>query len=138
MIKLARLCLLSIMTVALTNGGALSQTQRASNEDACVRLGQADALLNTTYNQILRGYGRDAAFVRKLKIAQRAWVAYRSAQIEALYPASDKRTAYGTIYPMCRCLALAKLTTSRVEELRKWIEGVEEGDTCSGSIKVKH
>lgn len=136
MIKLARLCLLSAMTVALSYG-AFSQTQRASNEEACARLQQADALLNNTYNQILNDHKKDAAFGRKLRIAQRAWIAYRNAQVEALYPEPDKRTAYGTVYPMCRCLALARLTTLRTEELKKWIDGAEEGDTCSGSIKVK-
>jgi uncharacterized protein YecT (DUF1311 family) len=138
MIKLARLCLLSAITVVSVSGSALSQTQRASNEDACAGFKQADALLNKNYNQILKQYRKDAAFLRKLKIAQRAWVAYRNAQVEALYPEPDKRTAYGSIYPTCRCLALAKVTTLRAEDLRRWIDGAEEGDTCSGSIKGKN
>jgi uncharacterized protein YecT (DUF1311 family) len=137
MTKLARLCLLSAMIVACLSGGAFSQTQRASNEDACAGFKQADALLNKNYNQILKQYKNDAAFLRKLRIAQRAWVAYRNAQVEALYPEPDKRTAYGSIYPTCRCVALAKVTTLRAEDLRKWIDGAEEGDTCSGSIKGK-
>jgi uncharacterized protein YecT (DUF1311 family) len=126
------------MIVAYLSIGALSQTQRGSNEDACAGFKQADALLNKNYNQILKQYKNDAAFLRKLRIAQRAWVAYRNAQVEALYPEPNKQTAYGSIYPTCRCVALAKVTTLRAEDLRKWIDGAEEGDTCSGSIKRKN
>ena len=137
MIKLVRLCLLSAIAVAVSYGGALSQTKQAPNQDACAGFKQADTLLNKTYNQVLTEYSKNAAFIRKLKIAQRAWIAYRNAQVEALYPEPDKRTAYGTVYPMCRCLALARLATLRTDELKKWIDGAEEGDTCSGSIKIK-
>ena len=133
--KVARVCILSAMTGALACLGALSQTQSASGQDACARLQQADALLNKTYNQVLTDYSKNAAFIRKLKIAQRAWIAYRDAQIEALYPEPDKRAAYGSVYPMCRCIALAQLTTQRAAELKKWIDGIEEGDVCPGSIK---
>lgn len=38
-------------------------------------------------------------------------------------------------YPMCRYMAVLELTKKRVEELRRWVDGVEEGDVCSGSIK---
>jgi uncharacterized protein YecT (DUF1311 family) len=123
------------MTGALACLGTLSQTQGASGQDACAKFQQADALLNKTYNQVLTEYSKNAAFIRKLKIAQRAWIAYRDAQIEALYPEPDKRSAYGSAYPMCRCVAFAQLTTQRADELKKWIDGIEEGEVCSGSIK---
>jgi hypothetical protein len=38
---------------------------------------------------------------------------------------------------MCNCDAMKKLTEQRTAMLMKWIDGVQEGDVCSGSIKWK-
>ena len=138
MYRLARLITASAIAVVFSCAGSLAQTQSESTQDACATLKQADALLNKSYNQVLSEYKTNAAFIRKLRIAQRAWIAYRDAQLEALYPASNKRAEYGSVFPMCRCSALAALTTQRADELKKWIDGAEEGDVCSGSIKVKN
>jgi uncharacterized protein YecT (DUF1311 family) len=136
--KLARSIAASVVAIAFSCAGSLAQTQSESNQDACTTFKQADALLNKSYNQVLSEYKKNALLIRKLKIAQRAWLAYRDAQIEALYPALNKPAEYGSVYPMCRCNALATLTTQRADELKKWIDGAEEGDVCSGSIKVKN
>ena len=135
--RLARLFAASVIAIVFSCAGSLAQTQSESNQDACTGLKQADALLNKSYNQVLSEYRKNAALIRKLKIAQRAWLAYRDAQVEALYPAPNKRAEYGSVYPMCRCSAMATLTTQRADELKKWIDGAEEGDVCSGSIKIK-
>lgn len=136
--RLARLLTLSAIAIVFSSAAALAQTQTDSNEDSCATFKQADALLNKSYNQVLSEYRKNAAFIRKLRVAQRAWIAYRDAQIEALYPATDKRAEYGSVYPMCRCSALATLTTQRADELKKWIDGAEEGDVCSGSIRIRN
>ncbi|HSF24070.1 MAG TPA: lysozyme inhibitor LprI family protein [Blastocatellia bacterium] len=136
--RLARLLTLSAIAIVFSSAAALAQTQTDSNEDSCATFKQADALLNKSYNQVLSEYRKNAAFIRKLRVAQRAWIAYRDAQIEALYPATDKRAEYGSVYPMCRCSALAALTTQRADELKKWVDGLEEGDVCSGSIKIRN
>lgn len=136
--RLARLLTLSAIAIVFSSTAALAQTQTDSNEDSCATFKQADALLNKSYNQVLSEYRKNAAFILKLRVAQRAWIVYRDAQIEALYPATDKRAEYGSVYPMCRCSALAALTTQRADELKKWIEGAEEGDVCSGSIKIRN
>jgi uncharacterized protein YecT (DUF1311 family) len=136
--RLARLITASTIAVVFSCAGSQAQTQSESNQDACASFKQADALLNRSYNQVLSEYKKNAPFIRKLKIAQRAWIAYRDAQLEALYPSPNKQAEYGSVYPMCRCSALATLTTQRVEEIRKWVDGAEEGDVCSGSIKLKN
>ena len=136
--RLARLIIASTIAVVFSCAGSQAQTQSESNEDACVTLKQADALLNKSFNQVLSEYKKNVPFIRKLRIAQRAWIAYRDAQLEALYPSPNKRVEYGSVYPMCRCSALATLTTQRAEELKKWIDGAEEGDVCSGSIKASN
>jgi len=39
---------------------------------------------------------------------------------------------------MCRCMALAETTKKRAEELRRWVDGAEEGDVCAGSVKIRN
>jgi uncharacterized protein YecT (DUF1311 family) len=114
-----------------------AQTQMELNEKACVAYKTADAEMNKVYRRILSENRADKLFVQKMRAAQRAWLVFRDAHLEALYPAADKRAAYGTVNPMCQCMELEKLTNERVSVLRQWGDGIEEGDVCGGSIKVK-
>jgi uncharacterized protein YecT (DUF1311 family) len=112
-----------------------AQTQAQINSDACSAYKKADAALNDTYKKIQTEYSKDTLFLQKLKSAQRAWVAYRDAHLEALYPAVDKQAEYGSMYTTCRCAALQEVTEQRTKELQKWLDGVPEGETCRGSLK---
>lgn len=38
---------------------------------------------------------------------------------------------------MCVSMYLEKLTRERIKTLKEWINGVEEGDVCIGSVKMK-
>lgn len=114
-----------------------SQSQMELNEQACAAYKKADAEMNKVYRQILSENRVDKLFLQKMRAAQRAWLAFRDAHLEALYPAADKRAAYGTVNPMCQCMELEKLTNERVTVLRQWVDGIDEGDVCGGSIKVK-
>jgi uncharacterized protein YecT (DUF1311 family) len=113
------------------------QTQMDMNEKACAAHRKADAEMNKVYQRILSENRSDKLFVQKMRAAQRAWLAFRDAHLEALYPAVDKRAAYGTVNPMCQCMELETMTNERIKVLRQWIDGIEEGDVCGGSIKVK-
>ena len=126
---------LTLLAVAALAGGLHAQTQAQMNPDACAAYKKADAALNDTYKKVVAGYAKDTLFLQKLKAAQRAWIAYRDAHLEALYPAADKQAEYGSMYSTCRCSALQEVTEQRTKELQKWIDGVPEGETCRGSIK---
>ena len=116
---------------------ALAQTQAGMNREACDEYTNADAELNTIYQQVLRDYKADALFIGKLRAAQRTWILYRDAHLAALYPAADPRSQYGSVYPACRCAALAEVTRKRTEELRRWTGRVAEGDVCAGSVRAR-
>jgi uncharacterized protein YecT (DUF1311 family) len=119
-----------------TNSGA--QTQMQLNAEACGRSKKADEELTRVSKQILADNASDGNFVKAFAKAQDAWVAFRDAQVTAVFPGPSPM-AYGSSYAMCRCGVLEQLTTERTKELRKlWIEGVEEGDVCVGSCTVKH
>jgi uncharacterized protein YecT (DUF1311 family) len=125
-----------IMLAFNTSIGASDQTQSEMNEEACGKYKKADAELNRVYQRIMRDYAKDKNFIQKMKIAQRAWIAFRGAHLGSIYPDSDPR-AYGSLNPMCRCMILHRLTEDRINSLREWADGVVEGYVCAGSMKFK-
>ena len=128
---------LPLLLIAITSLTTHAQTQAEIDREACRVYQKNDAELNRVYQQVLSEYKADGLFVGKLRGAQRAWLTYRAAQLEALYPARDPQRAYGSVNRMCRCQALTELTLQRTEELRRWVMGVEAGDVCAGSIRIR-
>jgi uncharacterized protein YecT (DUF1311 family) len=112
-----------------------AKTQADLNHCADNDYASADKKLNEVYQQVLKQYATDSAFIAKLKVAQRAWLAFRDAELQALYPAENKPAEYGSAWPMCRGQQLALLTEARVQELQRWLKGAKEGDACAGSVR---
>lgn len=113
---------------------SFSQSQAKMNEAVSGNLVKADKELNETYNEILKQYKSDAAFIKNLKKSQNIWIKFRDAEMKVKYP---KREAgfYGSMQPLCFTNYKAELTKKRTKELKDWLKGSEEGDTCAGSIK---
>lgn len=112
------------------NPCAKAMTQLDLNQCFCEQNNKADAELNRVYQKLLAANAEDKVFVEKLKNAQRAWIAFRDAQLEALYPTVDNpRVTYGSVYPMCHCIAEEELTVERTRQLRRMLEP-KEGDVC--------
>ena len=63
-----------------------------------------------------------------MKAAERAWVAYRDAYIEAMYPAKDEQTEYGSMYPLDVDLLRAKLTQRQTLALRELLKQYSGGE----------
>ena len=130
--------LVSILLILLASANSFAQTQAELNRDACATYKNADAEMNRTYKQVLDKYQRDTVFIEKLKAAQRAWIKFRDADLESLYPERGTHSAYGSVNPMCLCVALSELTKERTKSLKRWVDGVEEGDVCAGSIRTNN
>ncbi|HEX3319449.1 MAG TPA: lysozyme inhibitor LprI family protein [Terriglobales bacterium] len=116
---------------------AAAKTQTEMNACAGTSFQTADKELNRTYQAVLKRYAEDASFIAKLRASQRAWLRVREAELDAIFPHSADANYYGTIYPQCRAGKLTKMVTERTRELREWLDGVEEGEICAGSIKTK-
>ncbi len=116
---------------ALSAGGAAPPL---SDVDGPMDADTAVAEMDRILAEILNRFSDDNRFIEKLKASQKAWRAYRDAHLEALYPADDKMLAYGSAYRHCRQIALAELTSERIKYLRRWLQGVPEGDVCAGSL----
>jgi len=123
--------------IGLAQAESEPQTQLDINVETCHEYEKADRQLNDVYQAILDAYRQDKTFLDALKKAQRRWIKFRDAEIEALYPGKekDKTFKYGSIYPMCRCEALERLTRRRLKELKRWTEDAQESDACVGSTK---
>ena len=133
---LKRLVLTAVLVLAAPALPALAQSQAAYNAAACAALKKADAELNAVYAAVLKKNADDKNFIDKLKVAQRAWVAFRDAEMAARYPAMDK-WEYGSAFDLCWCNGLAALTQQRTEQLKPWRDGIPEGDVCTGSYPVR-
>jgi uncharacterized protein YecT (DUF1311 family) len=112
-----------------------AQSQKDMQNDACNDYRKVDSELNSVYQRILSEYREDKEFLDKLKKAQKAWLSYRDAHVESVYPAKDKKTEYGSMYEACLCTVQKDMTIQRTEILNLWLRGVPEGDVCSGSAK---
>jgi uncharacterized protein YecT (DUF1311 family) len=109
-----------------------AKTQSELNDCTGQDATQAERELNKNYQSILRKYAEQPIFVERMRIAQRAWLKFRDAQLEMRFPPSDLS---GSAEPMCYALYKAELTQGRTQQLKPWLQGIEEGDVCAGSIK---
>jgi uncharacterized protein YecT (DUF1311 family) len=86
-------------------------TQGGMNECAAKDLHRVELKLERLLNQL--GIRRDSP-------EQKAWEAYRDAQLAALYPQQDV-SSYGSVYPMCLAILKKTLTEGRIRDLKALI-----------------
>jgi uncharacterized protein YecT (DUF1311 family) len=115
---------------------SFSQSQADMNESAGKDFLKAEGELNRVYKQILTDYKPDIPFIKNLKTSQQLWLKYREAEIKMKFPEHEPGY-YGSVYPMCLAIYKTQLTNERIEKLNHWLDGEEEGDVCSGSVKMK-
>ncbi len=107
---------------------AQSEMNHCANLDAQA----ADADLNRVYGELLSKLKNDSVATKKLRAAQRAWVVFRDAHLQELYPAEDKQREYGSIFPMCYAQVNAAITKERTAQLRRMLD---DKDPCDVSGK---
>ena len=122
---------LLLLVLSLLTTPAMAQTQAEMNEASCAQVQTANKTLARVYQQVLNRHKGDATATRAIKQSQAAWQAFRAAQLNAIYPETDKSN-YGTVYGMCHCMESAALIQQRIKQLSAWIKP-REGDVCAGS-----
>jgi uncharacterized protein YecT (DUF1311 family) len=128
--------LLILSCLLFTFSLCFSQTQFELNETEHKKYLKADKELNDIYQKILKDYKQDTAFIKNLKASQKLWVQFRDAEMKVKYP-DRPEGYYGSVQPMCWSIYLTQLTQERINTLREWLKGTEEGDVCSGSVMLK-
>jgi len=100
-----------------------AEMNACANEDAA----RVDAERNAIYRKILSEPSTQPEAIAKIKAAESAWITYRDAYMDAMYPAKDKQGAYGSIYPMEADLLRARLTKQHLVDLRQLLQQHHSG-----------
>ena len=58
----------------------------------------------------------------------------RDAHIAAIFPGPKPWEAYGKAYDGCVLQISKRLAEERRDQIELWLEGIEEGDYCRGSV----
>jgi uncharacterized protein YecT (DUF1311 family) len=96
-------------------------TQAELNVCAKDEYDQADRELNHTYQLLVKEATADKLFVSRLKLAQRAWIAYRDAELDAYFACAepDVRICFGSMYPLLYFSRKTALTHERSNHLKQ-------------------
>ena len=128
--------LIPLLSIVLFSFKGISQTQAEMNTDLQESYNSSDEELNAVYQAIIREYKNDTIFLKALRFSQRNWIKFRDSELKMKYPERKIRGYYGSVYPLCEASYLDELTKSRIKTLKVWLDGIEEGDVCSGSVKI--
>jgi uncharacterized protein YecT (DUF1311 family) len=128
-----RIVPLILFVTTIICGAAQADTQLQMNTAACNEMTNADANLNQVYKKVLAKYKDDELFTNKFIAAQKKWMEFRDAYVDSMY-IPENRDSYGSVFSMCQCNFLEKIINDRVKQLQVWLNGIEEGDVCTGSV----
>lgn len=121
--------------ILISSFTCFSQTQAEMNQQAYDEFNKSDKKLNEVYQKIKSIYKSDTLFLQNLQKSQQLWIKFRDAELNMKFPAYPDKN-YGSIHPICRASYLIDLTENRINTLQNWVPGIEEGDACSGSVKI--
>ena len=99
-----------------------AKTQAAMDACANGEAKRADAELKRVYSELLSRAKSNSDAVAKIRKAERAWIVYRDAYLDAMYPAKDKQAEYGSMFPMEADLLKARLTRQQIAALRTMLK----------------
>ena len=128
--------LIPLLYIVFFSFKGISQTQAEMNAELQESYNSSDEELNAVYQAIIREYKNDTIFLKALRFSQRNWIKFRDSELKMKYPEREIRGYYGSVLPMCEASYLDELTKSRIKTLKVWLDGIEEGDVCSGSVKI--
>lgn len=130
MIKYLLISLLAVFSLT----SAWSQSQSDLGKNASEAYKNAEKEINTVYQRVLKEYSADTVFIKKLKAAQRIWIQFRKAELDARFAAGGAEV-YGSVFTSCYYNYSTQLTKERIKTLNAWLTGVPEGEVCAGSVK---
>ena len=96
-------------------------TQLELNACASDDFAKAEEELNQTYQSLIKKEADGTLFISKLLFAQKTWLAFRDADLNARFACSkdDARICWGSMYPMSFLSRKAALTRERTKHLKQ-------------------
>jgi uncharacterized protein YecT (DUF1311 family) len=107
--------------VKCNDGGTQQELEACARDD----FNKADKELNETYQALLEKEAADPLFISRLRIAQRAWLAFLEADLEAQFACPEdegKLHCWGSMYPMSYLFRKADLTRERTRHLERFLK----------------
>lgn len=101
--------------------------------EAVADYAETEKLHQQVYDEVIAIYGDNKESIEFLRRSQRAWIAFRDAQIRAIWPEIETGEGMGTAERMCISIELEKITRQRILQLLAWRNGIEEGDVGAGT-----
>lgn len=129
-IALAVLALLSTLSTNLSAEGCNPEgTQMEMNQCAADDYAKADKELNQVWKALMTKEKDNKVYTDKLRAAQRAWIAFRDAEVAAMYACAEDnpRFCWGSMYPLLYNTELATLTEARTATLKRYLENGQTG-----------
>ena len=98
-------------------------TQMEMNQCAYQEYQKADKELNSVYKKLRKARKDDKLFLTNLKKAQRAWLKFRDAQLEAVFTckSGDIRECFGSMYNLSYHTSNRLLIEARVKTLKSML-----------------
>lgn len=124
---IAIILLLCVSTATYADDSAFkcnpAGNQAELNQCALDEYQAADRKLNDTWKKLMAKFKNDKTATAKLKAAQKAWLVFRDAEIEATFACdAGDRSCWGSMEPMLRHGELTALTQARTTRLQKYLK----------------
>ena len=103
------------------NGGMQQEMEACARDD----FNKADKVLNKTYQAVIKKEANDPLFVSKLRAAQKAWLVFLEADLDAQFACPEeesKLVCWGSMYPMSYLTRKAELTRERTKHLQRILD----------------
>ena len=102
----------------------MDTTQLGMNDCAHAAFVESDRKLNETYQALIRKERSSRVYIAKLREAQKAWIAFRDAEVAANFACEldDTRACFGSMYGMSLNYFKKKLTDERQARLQELLE----------------
>lgn len=114
--------------VTCNEGGTQIELNACAADDLAV----ADKQLNEVYKALMTKEAKNKAFTTKLRTAQKAWVAFRDAELDAMYACNEGaiQICWGSMVSQTYATWQAKMTRERTKRLQQYLD---EGQPADGS-----
>ena len=119
-------CCISVVSFAqdeikCNDGGNQQELEACARDD----FNKADKEMNKAYQALLKKEANDLLFVSKLHVAQKAWLAFLKADLDAQFACpkeESKLVCWGSMYPMSHFSRKAELTRERTKHLQRFLK----------------
>lgn len=103
-----------------------AQTQYELDVCASKRAKQAKADLKVVYAQLIKAASGDPTAQSKFRVLENSWLRFRTAYLNASFPATDKQANYGSMFPMEFDDLATEITREQIARLKQILKDYQD------------